>query len=119
MGNIGRYRYIVNADNWSNTNYALCLCTAAQVEGRNAYNWLTGSQNTFASYSASLDSESSSSLLFTIGSTRKPSVMGAKGVKVKPVGAGFGKDRLTVQGRDDGDSGSKYKLCSLNEMKVL
>ncbi|PIK41530.1 putative DNA-dependent protein kinase catalytic subunit [Apostichopus japonicus] len=79
---------------------------AARADGKNAYNWLTGSQDTFASYSASLGTESSSSLLFTIGTKQKASVLGAKGIKVKPVGPGFGKDRLSVQGKDNTDTGA-------------
>ncbi|XP_071815133.1 DNA-dependent protein kinase catalytic subunit-like [Apostichopus japonicus] len=79
---------------------------AARADGKNAYNWLTGSQDTFASYSASLGTESSSSFLFTIDTKQKVSVLGAKGIKVKPVGPGFGKDRLSVQGKDVTDTGA-------------
>lgn len=79
--------------------------TAARDDNKNAYNWLTGSQDTYASYSQSVGADSASSLLFTIGTKKKQSVLGAKGVKVKPVGPGFGKDRLAVQGKDEPDTG--------------
>nr|XP_054763504.1 DNA-dependent protein kinase catalytic subunit-like [Lytechinus pictus] len=43
----------------------------AAASRKNAYNWLTGSQDTFADYSSSSSSASESSLLFTIGSLPK------------------------------------------------
>ncbi|XP_063961376.1 DNA-dependent protein kinase catalytic subunit-like [Lytechinus pictus] len=43
----------------------------AAASRKNAYNWLTGSQDTFADYSSSSSSASESSLLFTMGSLPK------------------------------------------------
>nr|XP_006812077.1 PREDICTED: DNA-dependent protein kinase catalytic subunit-like [Saccoglossus kowalevskii] len=70
-----------------------------EVDGKKtAYNWLTGSQDTFSEFSSSTGTETSqSSLLFTIGTTKK------KAITRKPVSSGFGKDKMGA-GKDQTDS---------------
>ncbi|XP_072042849.1 DNA-dependent protein kinase catalytic subunit-like [Amphiura filiformis] len=77
---------------------------------KNAYNWLTGSQDTFADYSASLGTEQSS-LLFTIGaSSKKTSKVSKRAIPTQAVvGAGFGQQRLRPDQQDETDSGSVSK----------
>ncbi|XP_033121520.1 DNA-dependent protein kinase catalytic subunit-like [Anneissia japonica] len=67
---------------------------------KNAYNWLTGSQDTFADFSAS-SSLSSSSMLFTLSEPSKTRRYGRK--TYAPVGPGFGQAR--PRGTDAPDAG--------------
>ncbi|XP_078691376.1 DNA-dependent protein kinase catalytic subunit-like isoform X2 [Branchiostoma floridae x Branchiostoma belcheri] len=73
--------------------------TQASAAPKNAYNWLTQSSlDTFADYSVPLGTETQSSLLFTTDASKKM----AKARRLKPVGPGFGSDRLSA-GRDQTD----------------
>ncbi|XP_078611933.1 DNA-dependent protein kinase catalytic subunit-like isoform X3 [Branchiostoma floridae x Branchiostoma japonicum] len=73
--------------------------TQATAVPKNAYNWLTQSSlDTFADYSIPLGTETQSSLLFTTDASKKA----AKARRLKPVGPGFGSDRLSA-GRDQTD----------------
>ncbi|XP_070581112.1 DNA-dependent protein kinase catalytic subunit-like [Ptychodera flava] len=58
---------------------------------KSAYNWLTGSQDTFAEFSATAGTETQSSLLFTIGTTKKKPLTRKPG---RAVGPGFGNEKM-------------------------
>ncbi|XP_071796803.1 DNA-dependent protein kinase catalytic subunit-like [Asterias amurensis] len=76
----------------------------AVASRKNAYNWLTGSQDTFADYSSSSASDQSS-LLFTIGAGRK-SGRDRRVANKKAADPGFGQATTNQQkGTDESDSG--------------
>ncbi|XP_077979786.1 DNA-dependent protein kinase catalytic subunit-like [Glandiceps talaboti] len=72
----------------------------AAASRKSAYNWLTGSQDTFAEFSATSGTETQSSLLFTVGTSKKKTLTKKPG---RPVGPGFGKDKMGG-GKDQTDS---------------
>ena len=84
----------------------MVFCPSDAVASRkNAYNWLTGSQDTFADYSASSASDQSS-LLFSVGAGKKTG-RGRRAAGKKATDPGFGKERLKAnqaRGTDEPDS---------------
>ncbi|XP_030839871.1 DNA-dependent protein kinase catalytic subunit [Strongylocentrotus purpuratus] len=68
---------------------------------KNGYNWLTGSQDTFADYSSS-SSASESSLLFTMGSLPKRTAQGSRGTK-QEAGAGGSRDKEARKAPSEGE----------------
>ncbi|XP_071960307.1 DNA-dependent protein kinase catalytic subunit-like [Antedon mediterranea] len=74
---------------------------------KNAYNWLTGSQDTFSEFATGSSlSSSSSSLLFTLSEPSKKRKFGRKDYN-KPVGPGFGKVKpKATDAPDAGDAAS-------------
>ncbi|XP_022110985.1 DNA-dependent protein kinase catalytic subunit-like isoform X2 [Acanthaster planci] len=90
----------------------------AVASRKNAYNWLTGSQDTFADYSTSSASDQSS-LLFTLGASKKMG-RGRQGVSKTATDAGFGKEKLQSdqpRGRDEVDAKQSGEDKKINRLK--